>query len=87
MYYQQAVYCKPERVETAKALLREHFRRVQEETGCAFGEVEFDPLRHFGPGMKVLSASAEISKPFDRPSSSCSEIELALMESLWSTLH
>ena len=77
---------RPERRKTAEALLREHFSRVEKESECEFGPIEF-AAKNWGPGLKVLSAFAAVKKDFKRPSTTCSEVEMELMESMWSTLH
>lgn len=85
-FYEQAIHFKPGRERTAEALLKEHFKRVQRDSGAEFGEVEFTS-RYFGPELRILCAYAEIKKDFERPSTACSQEELAMMESMWSTLH
>lgn len=87
LVYQQAVLMNPSRLDTALALLNEHFARVSNDTGCEFGELMIHKPQFYRPGIQILNAQAQMKKPMIRASFFCSDIEGALMEGMWATRH
>lgn len=91
MIYQQGVYMPPGRFNTAQAILKVHFERVSVESGTKFGEIKFTVSQghddSFPPGLPFLvMAEAAIEAGPSQPPGPFNEVELALLQSLVSSL-
>lgn len=88
MIYEQAVFVRPGRERTAEAMLREHFKRVSEDLGYEFGEVRISLPRLYAPGQFIMFGWAPVTKQGEQGKVSMpNDIEAALADSMWSTLH
>ena len=90
--YKQGVWMPPSRLDTARAFLAVHFERVAHESGAKFGELKITvvPPPHDGAFPACLPflvvGEAEVEKDPEQPAGEFCETEVALLESLASTL-